>query len=375
VDISLFFSVLQHNEIQFFTGVPDSLLNVFCDEIVNRYGIRGKHHIVAHNEGGSVALASGYHLATGKIPCVYLQNSGIGNALNPVASLTHPKVYGIPMLFVVGWRGEPGVPDEPQHIFQGEITLQLLSDMDVAYFVVDRTTSAEQVKDAFLRFDTLFAQGKSAAFVVRKGAFAGKGHVYRNMHTLNRERAVGIVLEAAQDDPVVSTTGKISRELFEMRHALPQGHGKDFLTVGSMGHSVMIALGIALQQPERRVWCLDGDGAVLMHMGAMGIVGSHAPEGFVHVVLNNAAHETVGGMPTVAGGADLSAIALACGYRHVHKAADARSLKAVLEQAKAQSGPVFVEALVALGSRADLGRPTMSTQENKRVFMEFLSQR
>jgi len=372
VDSSFFLDILKKQGVTFFTGVPDSLLNVFCDEIANRYGIGGKHHIVAHNEGGSVALASGYHLATGKIPCVYMQNSGIGNALNPVASLTHPKVYGIPMLFVVGWRGEPGVPDEPQHIFQGEITLQLLSDMDMAYFVVDKTTSPEQVKDALLRFTKLFAEGKSAAFVIRKGAFAGNGHVYGNTHTLNREQAVGIALEAAGSDPVVSTTGKISRELFEIRNKASQGHGRDFLTVGSMGHSVMIALGIALQQPERRVWCLDGDGAVLMHMGALGIVGSHAPERFIHVVFNNAAHETVGGMPTVAGGADLAAIALACGYRYVHEANDAQSLKIALEQAKAQKGPVFVEALVALGSRADLGRPTVSTQENKRAFIEFL---
>jgi len=373
MNVDTFFSQLLKNGVTFFTGVPDSLLNVFCDEIVNRYGIGNKHHIVAHNEGGSVALASGYHLATGKVPCVYMQNSGIGNALNPVASLTHPNVYGIPMLFVVGWRGEPGVADEPQHIFQGEVTLKLLSDMDIECFIVDKNTSAGQTEDALLRFNELFAENKSAAFVIRKGAFSGNNHIYENDYTLNREQAVSIVLEATEIDTVVSTTGKISRELFEIRQKRAEGHARDFLTVGSMGHSVMIALGIALHQPKRRVWCLDGDGAILMHTGGMGIVGSEAPERFIHVVFNNSAHETVGGVPTVAGTVDLSSIALACGYRHVHKAYDGQSLKMILKKAKIQNGPVFVEIFVALDSRSDLGRPTISTHENKRSFMDFLS--
>jgi phosphonopyruvate decarboxylase len=375
VNINIFLDIFIKKDITFFTGVPDSLLSVFCDEIVNRYGVGNKHHIVAHNEGGGVALASGYHLSTGKIPCVYMQNSGIGNALNPVASLTHPKVYGIPMLFVVGWRGEPGIPDEPQHIFQGEVTLALLSDMDIDCFIVDKETSAEQVESVLTRFNELFNQGMSAAFVIRKGAFSGNGRVYENEYKLNREQAVGIVLEAAGSDPVVSTTGKISRELFEIRNSRAEGHERDFLTVGSMGHSVMIALGIALQQPERRVWCLDGDGAVLMHMGGMGIVASQAPERFIHVVFNNSAHETVGGIPTVAGTVDLSAIALACGYRHIYKTDDVKTLKEALEQAKIQNGPIFIEVFVTLGSRSELGRPTTSTKENKCSFMEFLRKR
>lgn len=374
METSYFVSALEQSGIDFFTGVPDSLLSAFCNEIVSRYGIGGGRHIVAHNEGGGVALASGYYLATGKIPCVYMQNSGIGNALNPVASLTHPKVYAIPMLFVVGWRGEPGTKDEPQHVFQGEVTLELLADMDVEYVIIGESTTYEQLHTALSRFKELFEQGKSAAFVIRKNAFSDRDHAYTNAYALNREHAVEIVAKAAGNDPVVSTTGKISRELFEIRQKLGCGHEKDFLTVGSMGHSAMIALGIALQQPYRRVWCLDGDGAVLMHMGSLGIVASEAPGNFIHVVFNNAAHETVGGMPTAAGAMDLAAIALACGYSRAFKAEDPQALQEVLEENKKLCGPVFIEIYVALGSRSDLGRPTVESRENKNAFMRFLTE-
>ena len=374
MDIGILFDAISKRGIDFFTGVPDSLLSVFCDEIVNRYGNFSKNHVVAHNEGGAVALACGHYMATGKVSCVYMQNSGIGNALNPVASLAHPKVYGIAMLFVIGWRGEPGIHDEPQHVFQGEATLKLLSDMEIDYCVIDKDTSLQQLENTLDRFKMLFADGKSAAFIVRKGAFTGNGHHYMNNYQYSREQAIGIVLEATGSDPVVSTTGKISRELFEIRKQRSAGHEKDFLTVGSMGHCVMIALGISMEQPERRVWCLDGDGSVLMHMGALGVVGYLSPKNFVHVVLNNAAHETVGGMPTVAGELDIPSIALACGYSHVHLSTDEQSLKDALGQTKNQNGPILIEVRVALGSRSDLGRPTIPTQENKDAFMRFLSE-
>ena len=373
MDVKLFVDALNENNINFFTGVPDSLLGVLCDELVNRYGTDGGNHIVAHNEGGCVALAGGYHLASGSIPCVYMQNSGIGNAANPIASLTHPKVYGIPMLFIIGWRGEPGTKDEPQHVFQGEITLKLLKDMEIEYFIVDKTTMLADVESVLKGFSSLFAEGKSAAFVIRKGTFSGNNHSYHNSYTLNREEAIGITLEAASSDPIISTTGKISRELFEIRHNCGEGHERDFLTVGSMGHSVMIALGIAMQQPKRRIWCLDGDGAVLMHMGSMALVGNYNPEKFIHIVFNNEAHETVGGMPTAAKSIDLPSIAKACGYCHVFRATNAESLETVLAQAKTQQGPVFIEVQVALGSRLDLGRPTTTTAHNKLSFMNFLN--
>ena len=375
MDIKFFMDALDRHDFSFFTGIPDSLLSVFCDELVNRHGANTKNHIVAHNEGGCVALASGYHLATGKVSCIYLQNSGIGNILNPVVSLTHPKVYGIPNLFIIGWRGEPGCKDEPQHLFQGEITLCLLETLEIDYFIIDDTTMPDDIEQALIRFNGLFQRGKSAAFVVKKSAFLGNNRSYSNNHQLNREVAIKIVLEASENDAIVSTTGKISRELFELRRFNNDCGEKDFLTVGSMGHSVMIALGIALHRPEHRIWCLDGDGALLMHMGGLGLVGNQQPEKFVHVLLNNVAHETVGGMPTVAECIDFSSIARSCGYQHVYKAKDEDSLKIELTQAKLQKGPVFIEVEIALGSRSDLGRPTSTTYENKKKFMDFISAR
>ena len=299
----------------FYTGVPDSQLKALCNYLMSVYGIDSAHHIIAANEGNCTALAAGYHLATGKVPVVYLQNSGEGNIINPVASLLNEKVYAIPMIFVVGWRGEPGVHDEPQHIYQGEVTLRLLEDMGIRSFVVGPETTADDLTAAMREFRELLKQGHDVAFVIRKGALTFDGTVaYKNNNAMVREDIVSHIARAAGDDPIVSTTGKASRELFEIREAAGQNHERDFLTVGSMGHASSIALGVALNKPEQKVWCIDGDGAALMHMGAMAVIGAQKPANLVHIVINNAAHETVGGMPTVAGTADLVGVAKACGY-------------------------------------------------------------
>ena len=356
-------------EFEFFAGVPDSQLKALCSWLYDRYGISDRH-VIAANEGNAAALAAGYHLATGKTPVVYLQNSGLGNIVNPAASLLHEKVYGIPCLFIVGWRGEPGVHDEPQHVFQGEITLSLLENLEIPAYVIDKTTTEEQIKARLDEYRVRFAQGKQAAFVVRKGAleYSGKA-VYGSPHPMSREEAIGRVLAASGDDPVVSTTGKASREVYELREARGQGHGHDFLTVGSMGHSSSIALGIALQKPHRRVWCLDGDGAALMHLGAMAIIGANKPANLIHIVLNNQAHESVGGMPTVAGQVDLCAIARACGYPSAVSADSPGGLDDALAAARNGNQLAFIEVKCALGARADLGRPTATPQENKVAFM------
>lgn len=357
----------------FYTGVPDSQLKALCNYLMDKYGCDPAHHIIAANEGNAAALAAGYHLATGKVPVVYLQNSGLGNIVNPVASLLNEKVYGIPCLFIVGWRGEPGVHDEPQHVFQGEITLPLLETLGIPYFVIDKTTTPEQVKAKLDEYRALFAQGRQAAFVIRKGALEYSGKpVYGNSHTMTREAAIGQILAAAGDDSVVSTTGKASREVFEYRAAKSQGHGHDFLTVGSMGHSSSIALGIALQKKDRQVWCLDGDGASLMHLGAMAVIGTSRPANLIHIVLNNEAHESVGGMPTAAGSVDLPAIARACGYPAVFSADSPETLEQALEAAKEGKQLTFIEVKCALGARDDLGRPTTTPQENKAAFMDAL---
>lgn len=254
---------------EFYTGVPDSQLKALCDCLMDQYGIDPQHHIIAANEGNCTALAAGYHLATGKVPVVYMQNSGEGNIINPVASLLNEKVYAIPMIFVIGWRGEPGKKDEPQHIYQGEVTLKLLEDMGIASFVLDPETGEQQLREEMAGFRKLLNDGKDVAFVVRKGALTYERTVeYENKHTMKREDIIRHIVSVSGKDPVVSTTGKASRELFEIREENKESHQYDFLTVGSMGHSSSIALGIALNKTDKKIWCIDGDGALLMHMGA-----------------------------------------------------------------------------------------------------------
>ena len=358
----------------FYTGVPDSQLKALCNYLMNRYGIDPHHHVIAANEGNCTALAAGYHLATGKIPVVYMQNSGEGNIINPVASLLNDKVYAIPVIFVVGWRGEPGIHDEPQHIYQGEVTVRLLEDMDIATFVIGKETTDEEVIQAMDSFRKVLSAGKDVAFVIRKGALTDAPKVeYKNNNTMVREEIIQHIVKASGEDPIISTTGKASRELFETRVANGQSHKYDFLTVGSMGHSSSIALGVAINKPEQQIWCIDGDGAVLMHMGAMAVMGANKPANIIHVVINNGAHETVGGMPTVAGSINLVKIALACGYPNAVCVDNFEDLDRELELAKARNELSLIEVKCSIGARDDLGRPTTTALENKQNFMEYLS--
>lgn len=357
---------------KFYTGVPDSQLKSLCNYLINTYGISDSH-IIAANEGNAVALAAGYYLSTGRIPCVYLQNSGLGNIINPVASLLNDKVYGIPCVFIIGWRGEPGVHDEPQHAFQGQITLKTLEVMDIAYMIIDKNTTENDLEKKMVEFKSLLDLGKSVAFVVKKGGLSyDEKVVYKNDNSMLREEIIRYIVDAAKEDIIVSTTGKTSRELFEIREQNGQPHKYDFLTVGSMGHSSSIALGIALNKPNTRVWCIDGDGAVLMHMGAMAIIGEKSPSNYIHVIINNEAHESVGGQPTVASNLDFVQIAIGCGYKASYKVADLNELKDALDSAKNSQGPILIEVKAAIGSRDNLGRPTTTPIENKLAFMDYL---
>jgi len=357
----------------FYTGVPDSQLKGLCDYLMHTYGIDPAHHIIAANEGNCAALAAGYHLATGKVPVVYLQNSGEGNIINPVASLLNDQVYAIPMVFIVGWRGEPGVHDESQHIYQGQVTVKLLTDMDIRAFIVGPETTEEELSAAMADFRADLERGKDVAFVIRKGALTYDGPVkYENGFAMTREEIIRHITAVSGDDPIVSTTGKASRELFEIREANGQGHGYDFLTVGSMGHSSSIALGVALNKPDTKIWCVDGDGAALMHLGAMAVIGANAPQNLVHIVINNSAHETVGGMPTVAGKIDLVGVAKACGYPSAVSVDGFEALDRELAAAKERHALSLIEVKCAIGARADLGRPTTTAGENKARFMEYL---
>lgn len=359
----------------FYTGVPDSQLKALCNYLMDCYGIDKAHHIIAANEGNSTALAAGYYLSTGKIPVVYMQNSGEGNIVNPVASLLHKEVYGIPMIFVIGWRGEPGVPDEPQHIYQGKITQTLLEDMEIASVIVGKDSTEKEIVDAMTNFRTNLENGKSVAFIIQKGALSyDKTPVYKNENTLNREEVIRHIISVSKTDCVVCTTGKASRELFEIREANNEKHHYDFLTVGSMGHASSIALGIACNKPNKKIWCIDGDGAVLMHMGAMALIGANAPTNLVHIILNNSAHETVGGMPTAAKKIDLTAIAKGCGYPNAVCVSTLKQLDQALTCAKMSRELTLIEVRCSLGSRHDLGRPTIPPYENKTNFMDYLNQ-
>lgn len=358
----------------FYAGVPDSQLKALCDYLINTYGTDPRHHIIAANEGNCAAIAAGYNLATGRVPVVYMQNSGIGNIVNPVTSLLNTNVYAIPVIFVIGWRGEPGVPDEPQHIFQGRITQELLADLDIDSFVVTKETTREELESQMRIFAKELGEGRDVAFVIKKGGltYSGKA-VYENGNKLRREEVIRRITIFSGDDPVISTTGKASRELFEIREQNKQGHEHDFLTVGSMGHASSIALGIALNSsPHEKIWCIDGDGSLLMHLGAIPVIGAISPKNFIHIVINNAAHETVGGMPTVADKIDVCAIARACAYASAVSVDNFKDLDEELQKARDSAGPCLIEIRCAIGAREDLGRPTIPPLANKDNFIASL---
>ncbi len=366
-----FIEALREKGINCFAGVPDSLLKNICAYITDNFD--AEHSIIAANEGAAVGLAAGHYLATGQPACVYMQNSGEGNIINPLASLTDQEVYNIPVLLLIGWRGRPGVHDEPQHVKQGKVTTGLLNVMGVNYEVLSKEEdkAAKQIEKAA----KALANKEVFALVIEKDTFEDYKlqNVEVNDLTMSREEAIQTVAAAlAEKDCIVSTTGMISRELFEYRAAKNQGHERDFLTVGSMGHASQIALGIALAQPERRVWCFDGDGAAIMHMGSMAIVANKVPKNYVHVVFNNGAHDSVGGQPTVGLKIDLPAVAKAVGYKTIYSVETKEYLQELLEKLKAQDGPLLLEVKVRKGNRKDLGRPTTTPIQNKEALMDFL---
>lgn len=357
----------------FYTGVPDSQLKALCNYLMERYGIDKKHHIIAANEGNCTALAAGYHLATGKIPVVYLQNSGEGNIINPVVSLLNNKVYAIPMVFIIGWRGETGTYDEPQHIYQGEITVKLLEDMGIESFIIGKETTDTEVEAVMSKFREILTFGRDVAFIIRKDAISYEGSIkYNNNNIMIREEVIEHIIKVSGEDPVISTTGKASRELFEIRTTNRQSHKYDFLTVGSMGHTSSIALGVAINKPKTKVWCIDGDGAVLMHMGAMAVIGATAPGNMIHVIINNESHETVGGMPTVASKINFVALAKACGYPYAVYVDNLESLDKELDITKNMDKLCMIEVRCSIGSRKNLGRPSTTALENKKDFMDYL---
>jgi phosphonopyruvate decarboxylase len=367
-----FLQYLRDQGVEFFAGVPDSLLADICACITTT--LSPANHIITANEGGAVALASGYHLATGKVPAVYMQNSGLGNAINPLLSLADKHVYSIPMLVIVGHRGEPGVKDEPQHVTQGRIQEKLLDAMEIPFATIGpETTNYQQVLEQLLQ--TAREESKPVVLAVKKGTFSKYKLPKSDQQplALAKEEVIENIAHQLPDSAlVVSTTGKTSRELFEVRAREQAGHHRDFLTVGSMGHCSMIALGVALQKKDRQVYCFDGDGAVIMHAGSLAIAGLNAPENFKHIVFNNGAHDSVGGQPTVGFEVSIPAMALACGYKEARTIKHHNELDQAVNWLQNTKGPVLLEVWVKTGSREDLGRPTRTTLQNKQDFMKGL---
>ncbi|MBT6010700.1 MAG: phosphonopyruvate decarboxylase [Candidatus Marinimicrobia bacterium] len=365
-----FFDALAENGVHFFSGVPDSLLKNICSYITDHAARRD--HVIAANEGNALSIGIGYHLSTGKLPLVYLQNSGLGNIVNPLLSLADPEVLSVPLLMMIGWRGEPRVKDEPQHSKQGRVTTTMLDAMGVPYKVLSPEDDHEKIVELLSSLiEKALEENIPCAVLVRKGVF-GAYKSEQNcqfIRPLFREQAVRLIIDKLDsNDVVVSTTGLTSRELFENR----DGHEKDLLVVGGMGHSGQIALGIALQKPDRKVYCLDGDGALLMHAGGLAITASMGCPNYKHIVFNNSAHDSVGGQPTVCGSIDLPQLARTFGYRWAKSASSEAEILTSIEEISKVDGPAFLEIQVKIGSRADLGRPTIAPVENKHAFMHFL---
>lgn len=364
-----FFDCLQSAGIDFYTGVPDSLLKDFCAYVADH--AKNDADVITANEGAAVAVAAGHYLATGRYALVYMQNSGLGNAVNPLTSLADPDVYSIPMLLLIGWRGEPGRPDEPQHVKQGKITHEMLDCLGIPNDVLpDSLPAARKLID---RAVAHFKEKESPfAIVVSARTFAKyeKRKLPPVPWEMSREAAIqALAANLDESDIIVATTGKASRELFEYRVTAGGQHSGDFLTVGSMGHASQIAMAIALNRPSRQVFCLDGDGAAIMHMGSLAIIGTKAPTNFKHVIINNGAHDSVGGQPTAGHVIDLTAVANACRYRSTTRVDKVKDLPDAVKRLRSQDGPALMEILTHTGARGDLGRPTIAPVENKKSFM------
>ncbi len=361
--------------VRFHTGVPDSLLKEFGTHVMAT--LPRERHVIAANEGGAVAIALGYHLRTGEVPLVYLQNSGFGNLVNPLLSLADRDVYGVPMVVLIGWRGEPGVADEPQHVTQGRVMTDLLEAMDMPWtHLPDEPAAADQAMAAAV---ATAREGRTPHLVlVSKGTFApaevADDRAPAGAGLASREDALIAAVDAIGEGVVVvSTTGMLSRELFEHRERTGQDATRDFLTVGGMGHASSIALGVATQERDREVWCLDGDGALLMHLGALAVIADHAPRNYHHVVFNNGVHDSVGGQPTSIGRVDVPAAARALGYRAAAATDDPAELPGLVAAHREVGGPTLIDLQVRPGNRPGIGRPTRTPAESRERFMRALT--
>ena len=372
INTQKFYNSLNQNGIEFYTGVPDSLLKDICSYISDN--TPKENHVISTNEGSAIALAMGHFLASNKVPLVYMQNSGFGNTINPLLSLADKKVYSIPMVLLIGWRGEPGVKDEPQHAKQGEVTEELLKTLKIPYIIFSQNT--KNINDLISNVvKSAKDNNEPYAILIKKNTFEPYTLINKieTHFDLNREEAIIKSTNLLSDsDIVVATTGKTSREIFEYRVSKNQGHHRDFLTVGGMGHANQIALGIALAKPEKTVYCFDGDGAVLMHTGSLGIIGDLKLKNFKHIIFNNGAHDSVGGQPTIGFDINFGDIAKSFNYKKIFKIEKLIDFERIFNDFKKQDGPCLLEIKVNKGARKNLGRPTITPKNNKKNIIKNL---
>ena len=373
IDLQNVYQNLKQNGVEFISGVPDTLLNDFCLGLDTSWD--KNRHVLAANEGNAIALAAGYHLGTNTVPLVYMQNSGMGNAINPLISLTDKNVYSIPLVMMIGWRGEPGSGDWPQHQRQGELSSVLLDALDVPFKILDEDEAAVS---AAIEWAVSYARELSqpTALLVRKNVLARKEKVgfdaSQQQYAMSREDAIRELLEITPDNAIfAASTGRITRELHAIRESLGQPHNCDFLNVGAMGHTLSIAAGLAAAKPERQVICLDGDAAALMHMGSMPVTANLELPNLLHVVLNNGVHESVGGQNSVGFTADLTAIGKSAGYQTTSSfVAGREELKNAFSQLISSSKPAFLEIRVRKGMRSDMPVLRVNTNEEKNGFIK-----
>ena len=373
VNLQSLFEALDRTGVKFFTGVPDSLLNDFCLYMMNN--IPDSRHVMAANEGNAISIAAGNYMATGNIPLVYMQNSGIGNATNPLLSLTHDCVYGIPLIMVIGWRGDPSINDHAQHKKQGELTPVLMKDMDIPYEILDND---DTVIEKFTWAVNKAREISSPVALIAKKAILTqkeKKQVYPESPLMNREEAVSAVIDVFGEDAVyLGTTGRATREVHEQlrMHGISEGH--EWQNVGSMGHVSSVGLGLALALPDKRIVVFDGDAAVVMHMGSLATNCRYKASNLIHVVLNNGVNESVGGQQSAGQLIDLTGVAKSCGYRNVgHAIKTKEELQHVLKTLPGNDMPTFVDVYVRQGIRPDMPKLNINHKEQKEALMKYLN--
>ena len=370
IDQIKFQQQLKQAGVEFITGVPDTLLNEFCLSIEENWS--KEKHIIAANEGNAIALASGYHLSTGTVPLIYMQNSGMGNTLNPLLSLSNKEVYSIPMILLIGWRGDPSVKDHAQHKKQGELTLVLLDDLDIPYKIL--MDDEEAVLEASQwAVDTAKEINTPVALIAKKNVLEKGSKLDLSQlpseYEMFREDVIENLLNHLPKDTIyVAATGRATRELYYLRKHRNESNENDFLNIGAMGHTSSIALGIAIAQKDRYVVCLDGDASAIMHLGAFAIQGNQDVSNLLHVVMNNGVHESVGGQASVGFNIDLTSIAKHSGYNTVEQAAANSSefLNAV-DQLSQANKPAFVEVKIRKGMRSKLPPLNIVPKELKNI--------